>query len=282
MTRTDFTALKKTPGRIAVVAGAGRLPELLALKLKESGRSPFIANLMQADQPWITAYDHADIVLGKPSDFIHTLHQSNVTELVMAGSVYKRPRLAQVLSDWRMYGEFVRIFKAWFSGDDGLLRIAINFFERKGFAVRGVHEFMPELLAPEGTLTKHQPVQQDLADISIAIKAAKEHGRLDLGQAVVARAGAIVAKEGKGGTAAMLSTMSPHEHSARGVLVKWSKPGQELRVDLPTIGTDTITQIKNAGLAGIVVEAGHAIILDREDVVRLADEHGLFVLGAKG
>jgi UDP-2,3-diacylglucosamine hydrolase len=282
MTRTDHLAVKQVHGRTAIIAGSGRLPELLALKLKSEGIAPFIANLMQADQPWIKSYDHADIVLGKPSAFIRALHQANVSELVMVGGVSKRPRLHEVLSDWRMYGEFLRILKAWFSGDDGLLRIAIGFFERNGFVIRGVHEYMPELLAPEGVLTKHQPNQQDALDVTIAINAAKEHGRLDLGQAVVARAGAIVSLEGKGGTAAMLHGLSTVANTKSGVLAKWSKPGQELRVDLPTIGTDTISQIKNAGLAGIVVEAGHAIILDRDDVVQLADQHGLFILGSRG
>ncbi len=281
MTKTDRAGIDQLPGRIAIMAGSGRLPEILALKLRANGLSPFIANLMQADQPWIKAFDHADILLSKPSAAIRALRQANVSQIVMVGGVSKHPKLHQFLLDWRMYGEFVRIFKGLNSGDDGLLRVAVDFFERKGFTVKGVHEFMPEILAPEGVLTKHRPDQQCLVDISIAIDAARELGRLDLGQAVVARDGVVVAKEGKGGTATMLSAMSMQPQNSGGVLAKWSKPGQELRVDLPTIGIDTIAQIKNAGISGIVVEAGHAIILDREDVVRLADQHGLFVMGAK-
>ena len=101
-----------------------------------------------------------------------------------------------------------------------------------------------------------------------------------MGQAVIARHGAVLALESASGTAAMVSALeSPTETLASGVLVKVSKPGQELRADMPTIGPDTIAQISKAGLAGIAVEAGKTIILDKPETLKAANRTGVFVIG---
>ena len=132
-------------------------------------------------------------------------------------------------------------------------------------------------------MTSCQPTETDEIDIREAVKAARQLGAEDKGQAAVVRDGVVISLEERSGTAAMLKSLAETGTFKKrsGVLAKVSKPGQELRVDMPAIGPDTILQASRAGLAGIVVEAGHALLIDREEIIRQANAHGLFVCGRK-
>jgi UDP-2,3-diacylglucosamine hydrolase len=268
--------------RIAILAGTGRLPQLLANTLLENGSLPFVVNLTAEPPTWIEGFVHANVSVTHLSKLIRTLRSANISSIILAGGIKARPHFVDFLLDWRMYSELPRLYSALKRGDDGLLRAAIGLMERLGFTVLGAHEVAPNLLATDAILTLARPSTSSIEDASLAISVAIEHGRQDLGQAIVVRSGHVIAKEDKNGTAAMLMNIEKKTlQRPSGVLVKWAKPNQELRVDLPSIGPDTIIQARDAGLAGIVVEAGHALILDREEVVRLADVNGLFVMGMR-
>ncbi len=281
--RTSNPAAPINPvNRIGLLAGSGRLPPLLVHSMASKGVKPFVINLTRDADSWISTVEHATIPVTQLSSLIKSLQMANVSTVVLAGGISDRPRIFDFLLDWRMYAELPRLYRALRRGDDGLLRAAIDLLERSGFNVIGAHEIAPSLLATEAVLTERKPASIDLRDIELGIKAAIEHGRLDLGQAVVTRSGQEIARETRAGTAAMLTSLaSDARQASSGVLVKWSKPGQELRVDLPSIGPDTIIQAKAAGLSGIVVEAGRSLILDRHEVIKLADENGLFVAGMR-
>ena len=127
-------------------------------------------------------------------------------------------------------------------------------------AVRGIHEVVPELLIRDGILGRHKPSKQDLLDIKRAVPVASELGRLDVGQAVIVQEGLVLAVEG-------------------GILLKLRKPQQDMRIDLPTIGSRTIERAKEAGLNGVVLHAGNGLIVDEAEVIKTADKLGLFVMG---
>ncbi|MGL4488218.1 MAG: LpxI family protein [Rhizobiaceae bacterium] len=282
MATSEPTSLPLATGRVGILAGSGRLPALVAEALLAKGQRPFVINLGQETPQWMHGLDHVQVSVTRLSLLIKTLHSAKVSMLTMAGGISVRPKITEFLLDWRMYGEFYRLIRALRRGDDGLLRAAVDFLERNGLVVVGAHQLAPALLAGEATLTKRHPTAEDKQDIALAISAAIEHGRRDLGQAVVARANTIIAREQRDGTAAMLLRLkSDGSQPGNGVLVKWSKPNQELRVDLPSIGPDTILQAKQAGLAGIVVEAGRSLILDQSEVVRLADANNVFLAGMR-
>jgi hypothetical protein len=133
---------------------------------------------------------------------------------------------------------------------------------------------------PPGPLGRLVPTADHLADIAAGIAAASDLGRRDLGQAVIAAGGQVLGRETMGGTAVMLDHARHLPAVRGGVLVKIAKPGQERRVDLPSVGADTVRQAAAAGLMGIALEAGGALVIGREEVVRAADEAGLFVYGA--
>ena len=198
---------------------------------------------------------------------------------MLAGPI-RRPGMIAVIPDlWAI--RFLIRTGAGGLGDDGLLSAIIRALEtEEGFRVVGVDDILPEILAAEGVMGAHAPGSADGPDIEAGIIAARELGGRDLGQAAVVRAGAVLALEDAAGTDAMLARLADAEGENGGVLAKTCKPGQETRADLPTIGPGTVAAAA-AGLKGIAVEAGRALVVDRQKVIRDADAAGLFVVGVR-
>ncbi len=269
------------PARTAVIAGSGLLPELLARALK----NPFIVGLSDDCGSWIDKYDYCRIEITHLGSVLAALRGANVDTLLLAGGVKIRPHFTTFRLDWTTIKLLPTLFLALRKGDDGLLRTVIQWFEQRGFFVIGAHEVLPELLTPYDCITKRGPSQKDEISIVYGIDAALDLGAKDIGQAAVAKNENILALEQADGTAAMLKRLAAASSSDAnligGVLVKFAKPGQDLRVDLPSIGPDTVDQAHAAGLSGVVLEADNSLILDRKEVVRRANALGMFILGRK-
>jgi UDP-2,3-diacylglucosamine hydrolase len=248
---------------LGLIAGGGRLPEIL-----RAARSCYTVGLAGFADPAT-----ADIVLpvGRAGAIFEALRKAGCREIVLAG-YFRRPSFAALRLDWTGLGVLVRLLPVW-GGDASLLARVVREFERGGFQVLGAHDVAPELLAPAGVLGAVAPAP---ADVAAGFAAAKALGGTQRGQAVLVRDGAILAREGRGGTAAMLRGVDARDST----LVKAAMPGQDRRVDLPTIGPDTIAQARAAGLRGIAVEAGAALILDRAATAAAADAAGIFLFGA--
>lgn len=228
---------------------------------------------------------HAWVRLGAAGRTIKILKIAGVRELVLAGPI-KRPGMVAVLPDlWAI--RFLIRTGAGGLGDDGLLSAIIRALEtEEGFRVVGVDDILPEIIAGEGIIGAHAPDAADELDIEAGIIAARELGARDEGQAVVVSSGTVLALEDAAGTDAMLAGLAGSKSERAkgekgGVLVKTCKPGQEMRADLPTIGPGTVAGAAAAGLGGIAVEAGRALVVDRQKVIRDADAAGLFVVGVK-
>jgi DUF1009 family protein len=179
-----------------------------------------------------------------------------------------------------------RVVAAALTGDDALLRALLGLFEKEGFTVIGSAEAARDLLAPAGPLGKLNPAKEDKSDIEHALRVVRAMGALDIGQAAVVCRGLVLAVEAAEGTDAMMAriadlpaTLRGTAKQRKGVLVKAAKPHQERRVDLPVIGVHTVELAKAAGLAGIAVESGAALIMNRAAVAANADRVGLFVYG---
>ena len=167
-------------------------------------------------------------------------------------------------------------------GDDSLLKIILSEAEKQGFRVVGVHSLMPELLARKGVYGKIKPNSQDELDIQQGIKVAKLLGTADVGQAVIVQKGLVLALEGIEGTANLIKrTGALKRKGGGGVLVKVAKPQQDRRVDLPTVGPKTVQSIHDAGFKGIAVETGSALMVDVEEMIKLANELDIFVVGVE-
>lgn len=264
--------------KLGILAGGGELPRLLINTCRAQGREVFVIALKsQCDQETAKDVDHAWLRLGAAGKAIEILKSNNVVELVMAGRIQK-PSMAQLMPDARTMKFMASGMLG--KGDDTLLSAIVEELEtREGFRFVGVHDVMPELLAPEGVLGTIAPDDNDQPSITEAVHAARDLGAKDLGQAAVARGNRVIALEDRAGTDAMLDSLKGNAEAQGGVLAKMLKPGQETRADLPTIGVTTIEYAAEVGLKGVVVHAGGALIINRPDVVAAADRLGLFLVG---
>lgn len=273
-------------GRLAIIAGNGRLPRDVAAAARAHGEDPFVIVLRgERDGDW-SDFEHLVIGTGDFAGLKRAFAARGIDRVVLSGGVKKRPEwrdLRTTLSHLLRLPAVVRTLLS--GGDDRVLRMVIDLIEGLGYRVVGAHEIVPGLLAAEGSLTVASPSAEDRKDIAKACEAARALGRLDVGQGAVSVGGRIVALEGVEGTDAMLARVASLRAEGRisarrkGVLVKLCKPQQDLRADLPSIGVSTVMGAAQAGLAGIAVEAGRSLILDRAEVVAEADRLGLFVTG---
>lgn len=263
--------------KLGIVAGNGDLPLQLISRCIERNIDFHVLPISgQPDIDRFAPYPHDRVRPGGGGTIRRLLRQHNVTDLVMIGAI-RKPNLWQFMPDFFTWRLLPKLLAAW-RGDDSLLSAVVRIIEKYGnVKVRGVHEFMPELLAGSGVMGAHTPSPEALRAIDTGIKAARELGQADIGQAVIADADNILAHEGRNGTAAMLRDYKGSAVTA--VLVKLCKPQQELRVDLPTIGCKTVQSAMLAGLKGIAVSAGKTLIVDKAATIAAADAAGLFLIG---
>lgn len=274
---------KSQSGPVAIVAGRGSLPGLLTRELRAVGREVIWAVMegVDADKPENT--DVIDFRVEKLGALFKALRARGVRELCFAGGV-GRPRLDPRAFDFKTMTLAPKFLPALRGGDDGTLRMVVSIFEGEGFKVRGAHELAPALLPGAGVLTAVQPTDADRADATRAAHIVRTLGAVDVGQGAVVAQGIALAVETAPGTDRMLDLVAreaggfrPDPDGAKGVFFKAPKPTQDRRMDLPAIGPDTVTAVAHAGLAGIAVAEGGVMLLERERLIRAADEAGIFV-----
>lgn len=270
------------PGTLGIVAGSGPMPARLAAAAQAAGRRVFILGLEgHAEPASIAPYPHAIHRIGAGGQILASLREAGVDDLVLIGPV-RRPSLLTLMPDAEGAKILGRIGRAAFAGDDGLLAAVIRVFEEEGFRVRGAHEVMEELAAPEGVLGRHAPDSAAEADIVRGVAVARALGAADVGQAVVVQQGIVLGVEAVEGTDALIARCAGlRRDGPAGVLVKLAKPGQEARADLPTIGPRTVEGAAAAGLRGIAIEAGMTLMPEREATVAAADRLGLFLVARR-
>ncbi|WP_420414915.1 LpxI family protein [Roseibium sp.] len=271
---------------VALIAGNGRIPLQVAHALADAGRDCRVVAIKGEADEATRGLASAELGWGEIGRLYSFLKKSGCRDVLLIGGVSKRPDFTSILGDLGTLRRLPTIIRALAGGDDSLLTKVIGLFEVEGFRVVGIKDVAPALLAASGVLGKIQPKDTDWRDVQLALSATQKLGELDIGQAAVAINGRVVALEGAEGTDAMLERCADLREAGRirakqktGALVKTAKPNQDLRVDLPTVGPRTIERAQAAGLSGIAVEAGGALISDREETLALADAAGLFVLG---
>lgn len=267
--------------RLGILAGGGDLPGRLIEACRAAGREVFVLAFEGHTEPAALAgVDHAWSRLGAMGAAIQTLRQAGVGDLVMAGPI-RRPSLAELRPDLRGM-QFLAKVGADALGDDGLLRALVGALEAEGFRIVGVDEVLAGVVAGEGPLGRHAPDDAARRDIARGVTVARALGAVDVGQAVVVQEGLVLGVEAIEGTDRLLARCKDLRRAGPGgVLVKLAKPGQETRVDLPTIGPRTLENAAAAGLRGVAVEADAALIMNRARAIEVADRAGLFVVGIR-
>jgi hypothetical protein len=233
----------------------------------------------ETEPGFLEGLPHAWVKLGEVGRAIDLLHRAEARDIVMIGPI-RRPSLSQLKLDRRGAQLLTRLGWQVLHGDDRLLRTLVEELEREGFRVIGVDDLIQPLLADLGAMTERAPDDDAWTDIRHGIMVARRLGELDIGQAVVLQQGLVLGVEAAEGTDRLLARCAELRREGRGgVLVKLKKPGQERRVDLPTVGPDTVGGAAAAGLIGIAVEAGQCLIVDRPKMIAAADAQGLFLVG---
>jgi len=269
------------PG-LGIIAGSGELPRVLIQACQDMGRPYYVLALedtAEESTAELAGAYYSVIRFGAISKAFDILRKNGVTELVMAGRV-TRPRIASIRPDLKGAKLLARIGAQLMSGDNELLSNIINFLEEEGFTVTGAEDVVRDLLTPEGMIGSIYPDKRAQGDIEAGARIARAIGALDIGQSVIMQNGMVLGIEAIEGTDGLIRRCTELKTEEKGgVLVKVKKPQQEKRVDLPTIGVETIERLAECGFAGVAVEAGASLILNRREVARRADALGVFVIG---
>lgn len=272
---------------IAIIAGSGAFPFEIAHALRERGETPFIIGLrgFVSRDATLRSMPHAVIDMLDPQKIITTLRANKIDRVILAGGV-SRPGPLALLSIYTFFRHREELRRIVSGGDDRILRGVIRLLEENGFAVIGVDQAAPDLLAPKGLIGSTSLPEQAGSDIALGLACLRDMGRYDLGQGVVVAQGRVLAMEGPEGTDAMLERVRLMQKNRRvilenacAILVKAPKPAQDRRVDLPAIGPRTVKSAKAAGLNGIAVAAHEVVLVERQTLIRDADQAALFVTG---
>lgn len=268
---------------LGIIAGKGHLPQQLINHCQKNGRNFCVISFEgNTDYEIIKNVPHIIIRIGAVGEALSFLRRTGAEEIVMTGGI-KRPSLSSLRPDTAGAALLKKLGKAFFLGDDALLKAITAFFEEENFTVVGVDSILTDIIADEGILGKISPNKQEKNDIKLGFSAAKEIGRLDIGQAAIVENGIILGKEDTHGTDALIERCAKlrKAKTKSGVLVKTKKPDQEEKVDLPSIGVNTVENLHKHGFAGVAVEAYHSLIIDKKELLQKADEYGIFVVGVK-
>lgn len=276
-------------GTLVLVAGAGRLPDLVAGSLERAGHAHKVLAVRGFTERRLRARADATVDLLDVGATLAILKDWGPAVVIPAGGV-SRPSPAALLNAGAALRNRAALRAIAGGGDDRLLRAVLALLEENGHRVLGVHEAAPDLLSPAGRLGRHAPDAEAEASIRAGRALLGALSPYDVGQAAVAAAERILAVEGPEGTDRMLARARAlgrrplgHGRPAPGtVLVKLAKTGQDLRIDLPAVGPRTVRNAAAAGCAGIAVEAGRTLLIDRAATVAEADRRGLFLVGLEG
>jgi DUF1009 family protein len=274
-----------TPSRpVGLIAGSGRFPLTFLHKAATIGLPVVTIGITYEADPALADLSHRFYWAGiaKMGRVIRLFKRDGVERIVMAGKITKsrwlfRPwRLLRALPDWR--------FLCWWfrrrsdNKDDTLLLSIIAEFARDGLHFDSALNLCPELLVPAGPLTRRKPTAAELRDVAFGWHLAREMGRLDVGQSVAVKDRAVLAVEAVEGTDQAIQRAGSLCRSGGFTVVKVAKPQQDMRFDVPTVGTSTIETLYEAGGRVLAIEADRTIVLDQEETVRLADRYGLSIV----
>jgi len=262
--------------RIGLIAGSGQFPIIFAQKARSEGFGVYAVAYHNEADPKLEADVDAIkwIHLGQIKRLLQFFKENRVSEAVMLGAIKKTRMFSDVKPDMKTIS---LIAKMRHTHDDGILRAFAGVLADEGIQVKPSTFLLPGLLAQKGCWTKRKPSKAEKADIELGWKLAKEIGRLDIGQCVVVGGGSVLAVEAIDGTDATIRR-GGQLGNGTAVLIKVSKPNQDLRFDMPAVGVDTIKTMADSGVTALALEAGKAVVFDRSEMVDLANTCGIAIV----
>ena len=216
------------------------------------------------------------VSIGQFGKIIKILKKNNCKKVLFAGKVTK-PKFSKLKLDLKGIYYIPRIIKASKLGDAAILKEIIKILSQESIKTISSISFNPELTLKRGNYSKIKPNKEDKKDIIRAIKKLNKLGKYNYSQGTVVRNKNVIAIEGKDGTEKMLKKCKSKKFRNNGVLVKFPKKGQDLRVDLPTVGLKTLKQCKIAGLKGIVLKSKKNVFLERKKSIVFSNKNKMFI-----
>ncbi len=267
--------------RYALIAGNGRFPLLVLEAARASGRPMLVAAIREEAEPALEslAAGFHWIGLGELSRLIDLLKSHGITHAVMAGQVKHTQIFSGIRPDWRLLKLLAALPR---KNTDSLLSALADVLAEEGITLLDSTAFLKPLLAGEGVLTRRAPNADECGDIEYGLRVARELARLDIGQTVVIAERACVAAEAMEGTDAVILRAASLSRGRPLTVVKVARPTQDMRFDVPVIGSSTVRTMQQAHATALSVEAGRTLLLDREELLRAADEAGLAIVGSAG
>ncbi len=262
--------------KIGLIAGSGKFPFLIAESAKRRGLKVIAVAHKGETMPDLA--DKVDeitwIELGQFGHLLKVFKSREVRHVLMAGAVTKAKMFSNVKPDLKgleVMGKLL-IFH-----DDDILRAVARELEKEGIAVVSSTDYLPEILAPSGCLTKRKPSKKEMKDIEFGWMIAKELGRLDIGHCVVVSRKTVLAVEAIDGTDKTILRGGTLAKEG-GVVIKVCKPNQDLRFDLPAVGMSTVEVMSKVHASVLAIEASKTLVFDKAEMIQLADSNGITIV----
>ncbi len=260
---------------IGLFLGSTHFPELIIKKFRRDNKKYFIFDLTKNNK-FKKNKNSNYISIGQFGKILELIKKKKCNKVLFAGKIDK-PKLSSLRLDFKGFYYLPRIIKAYKSGDVSILKELVKIFNEQKIKVISSIAFNPELALVKGSYTKLKPDKNDFISINKGIKSLAKVNSFNHVQALVIRNSSIIAKETSKGTKRMLQLIKKSKNS-QGILIKYPKKNQDLRVDLPTIGLDTLKDCKKAGIKGIVLKSKQNIFLDKDKSVYFANKNHIFII----
>ena len=288
MSIKNIVKFKGRKNRIALISGSGELPKLIIRELTLNGIEPIVFSPIGIKLNIPGNFDNILFDLFDFEGLVYELKKRFIRYLVFAGEITRNNIIDKNSSKSKNFSSFKKYNVNLSETDDILLRNVGFFFENQGFSILSLNEIIPDLFLKEGTFTKRKPTKQDHNDIKKAIKFHKVISKADIGQSLIVSNGLCIAIETLPGTDAMIEFVLNFKNkdkkirnSSEGILFKSLKVNQDPRFDFPVVGEKTLINLRKAKINGLALFENRLILLNKEKLIKLADELDLFIFVVK-
>lgn len=264
---------------LGIIAGKGSLPFLIANNYTKQGGKCYIAAIKdEADIDQIKNFKYKIFKIGRVGATINYFKENNVQNIIFIGGI-NRPNFKNLTVDGTGSLLLFKIVGQKIRGDDSLLKIVANFFEDYGFKVISSSEIYQNQQCDSNIITDIAPTSSDKKDIELGVKLLNHLSKFDIGQSVIVEDGYVLGIEAAEGTDNLIARcIDLRKKLHGGILVKIPKLGQDIRLDIPTIGPDTIRNLAKYNYKGIAIKANDVIVVEEELAIKLANKHKIFII----
>ena len=259
---------------IGLIFGETDFPKQILKKIK--GKKKYLIIDLTKNKNFRKDKKSYSVSLGQFGKIINILKKNQCKKVLFAGKV-KKPKFSKLRLDLKGIYYMPRIIKSSKLGDAAILKEIINIFKKEKIKTISSLAFNPELSLKKGNYSKTNPNKEDKVDINKAIKTLNKLGKYTFSQGAIVRNNKVIGIEGKGGTQKMLKRCKSKKFKNKGVLVKFPKKKQDLRIDLPTVGLNTLKQCKLSGLKGIVLKNKQNVFLEKKKCISFANKNKMFI-----